>query len=55
MSHPVNINPVRGLLSNQRYSRDLAVVIYEGRTLSYDDFAGNVRRTCGELGGVGRE
>ena len=51
MSHPVNINPVRGLLFNQRYSRDLAAVIYEGRTFSYDEFAANTR---GEPGGVGR-
>lgn len=53
MSHPVNINPVRGLLSNQRYSRDLAVVIYEGRTLSYDDFAGNVRELAASLAASG--
>ncbi|WP_223286716.1 AMP-binding protein [Kocuria atrinae] len=53
MSHPVNINPVRGLLYNQRYSRDLPAVIYEDRTLSYDEFAGNVHELAASLAASG--
>lgn len=53
MSHPVNINPVRGLLFNQRYSRDLAAVIYEGRTFSYDEFAANARELAASLAASG--
>lgn len=53
MSLPVNINPVRGLLYNERYSRDVPAVIYEGRTFSYGDFAGNVRELATSLAASG--
>ena len=55
MSHPVNINPVRGLLYQARYSPEHPAVIYEDETVDYARFTESVRRLAGAFArsGVG--
>ncbi|MCG7432747.1 AMP-binding protein [Kocuria indica] len=57
MSHPVNINPVRGLLYQVRYSPEHPAVIYEDETVDYAHFTESVRRLAGAFArsGVGTE
>ena len=55
MSHPVNINPVGGLLYQVRYSPEHPAVIYEDETVNYAHFTESVRRLAGAFArsGVG--
>lgn len=55
MSHPVNINPVRGLLYQARHSPEHPTVIYEDETVDYAHFTESVRRLAGAFArsGVG--
>lgn len=55
MSHPVNINPVRGLLYQARHSPEHPTVIYEDETVNYAHFTESVRRLAGAFArsGVG--
>ena len=55
MSHPVNINPVRGLLYQARYGPEHPMVIYEDETVDYAHFTESVRRLAGAFArsGVG--